>query len=84
GSTGWGIRVDGSALADGPTSGGYGLSPTKGFTLTGSHVRDNRDGGVRVISTDTTEIRGTEVAETRSAVLVEGPSTGLTVADADL
>ncbi|WP_022880485.1 right-handed parallel beta-helix repeat-containing protein, partial [Microbacterium sp. B19] len=84
GSTGWGIRVDGSALADGPTSGGYGLSPTKGFTLTGSHVRDNREGGVRVISTDTTEIRGTEVAEARSAVLVEGPSTGLTVADADL
>ncbi|MGC0368354.1 right-handed parallel beta-helix repeat-containing protein [Microbacterium sp. SLBN-111] len=84
GSTGWGIRVDGSALADGPTSGGYGLSPTKGFTLTGSHVRDNREGGVRVISTDTTEIRGTEVAETRSAVLVEGPSTGLVVADADL
>ncbi|MFM9481446.1 hypothetical protein, partial [Streptomyces scabiei] len=37
-----------------------------------------------MISTDTTEIRGTEVAETRSAVLVEGPSTGLTVADADL
>jgi len=84
GSTGWGIRVDGSALADGPTSGGYGLSPMKGFTLTGSHVRDNREGGVRVISTDTTEIGGTEVAEARSAVLVEGPSTGLIVADADL
>lgn len=84
GSVGWGIRVDGAALADGPTSGGYGLTPSQGFTLTGSHVRDNRDGGVRVISTDTTEIRGTEVAEARTAVLVEGPSTGLTVADVDL
>lgn len=84
GSSGWGIRIDGSALADGPTSGGYGLSPAKGFTLTGSHVRDNGEGGVRVISTDATEIRGTEVSETRTAVLVEGASTGLTVADADL
>lgn len=84
GSTGWGIRIDGAALADGPTSGGYGLSPAKGFALTGSHVKDNRDGGVRVISTDAIEIRGAEVDETRSAVLVEGPSTGLTVADAVL
>jgi hypothetical protein len=84
GSAGWGIRVDGSALAGGPTSGGYGLTPAKGFTLTGSHVRDSGEGGVRVISTDDTEIRGTEVDEARSAVLVEGPSKGLTVADADL
>ncbi len=83
-SAGWGIRIDGSALADGPTSGGYGVTPAKGFTLTGSNVRNSREGGVRVISTDATEIRGTEVDETRSAVLVEGPSTGLTVADADL
>lgn len=84
GSAGWGIRIDGSALAGGPTSGGYGLSPAKGFTLTGSHVRDSGEGGVRVISTDDTEIRGTEVDEARSAVLVEGPSKGLTVVDADL
>jgi hypothetical protein len=83
-SAGWGIRIDGSALADGPTSGGYGVTPAKGFTLTGSHVRNGREGGVRIISTDATEIRGTEVDEARSAVLVEGPSTGLTVADADL
>lgn len=83
-SAGWGIRVDGSALADGPTSGGYGLRPAQGFTLTGSHVHGNGEGGVRVISTDTIEMRGTEVDETRSAVLVEGPSTGLTVADAVL
>lgn len=84
GSAGWGIRIDGSALADGPTSGGYGLTPAKGFTLTGSHVRNSREGGVRVISTDATEIRATDVDETRSAVLIEGPSTGLIVADADL
>ena len=83
-SAGWGIRVDGSALADGPTSGGYALSPAKGFTLTGSHVRDNGEGGVRVISTDATEIRGTRADETRSAVLIEGPSTGLTVVAVDL
>lgn len=84
GSTGWGIRIDGSALADGPTSGGYGLRPAQGFTLTGSHVRDNGEGGVRVISTDAIDMRGTDVAESRSAVLVEGPSTGLTVTDVDL
>ncbi|MFF8188931.1 right-handed parallel beta-helix repeat-containing protein [Microbacterium sp. NPDC016588] len=84
GSAGWGIRIDGSALATGPTSGGYGLSPADGFTLAGSHVSDSGEGGVRVISTDATEIRGTEVSEVRTAVLVEGPSTGLTVADADL
>lgn len=84
GSAGWGIRVDGSALADGPTSGGYGLTPAKGFTLTGSHVRNSREGGVRVISTDATEVRATDVDETRTAVLIEGPSTGLIVADADL
>ncbi len=84
GSAGWGIRIDGSALADGPTSGGYGLTPAKGFTLTGSHVRNSREGGVRVISTDATEVRATDVDETRTAVLIEGPSTGLIVADADL
>lgn len=84
GSTGWGIRIDGSALADGPTSGGYGLRPAQGFTLTGSRVHDNGEGGVRVISTDTIEMRGTDVEESRSAVLVEGPSTGLTIADVDL
>ncbi|MCC4248550.1 MULTISPECIES: right-handed parallel beta-helix repeat-containing protein [Microbacterium] len=84
GSAGWGVRVDGAALADGPTSGGYGLSPAEGFALTGSRVTGNREGGVRVISTDTTEIRSTRVEETRTAVLVQGPSTGLTVTDADL
>ena len=84
GSAGWGIRVDGSALAAGPTSGGYGLDPSSGFTLTESRVQNNRDGGVRVISNDTTEITRTTIDEVRTAVLIEGPSRGLTVANADL
>ncbi|WP_058626219.1 right-handed parallel beta-helix repeat-containing protein [Microbacterium testaceum] len=84
GAAGWGVRVDGSALADGPTTGGYGLTPSSGFTLTDSRVQNNRDGGVRVISTDDTEIHQSTVDETRTAVLVEGPSTGLSVTNADL
>ncbi|MDU0325708.1 right-handed parallel beta-helix repeat-containing protein [Microbacterium sp. KSW2-21] len=84
GSAGWGVRVDGAALADGPTTGGYGLTPSQGLTLTECRISGNREGGVRVISTDDTEIRRTTVDETRTAVLVEGPSTGLTVANADL
>lgn len=80
----WGIHVDGSALASGPTTGGYGLTPSSGFTLTGSRVAGNRDGGVRVISTDATEIRDSTVEEQRTALLIEGPSTGLTVADSRL
>jgi hypothetical protein len=83
-SAGWGIRVDGAALADGPTTGGYGTTPSRGFTLTESRVHDNTEGGVRVISTDTTEIRQATVEEERTAVLLEGPLTGLTVASADL
>lgn len=84
GASGWGVRVDGSALADGPTTGGYGLTPSSDFTMVDSRVQDNRDGGVRVISTDKTEIRQSTVDEARTAVLVEGPSTGLTVTNADL
>jgi len=84
GAAGWGVRVDGSALADGPTTGGYGLTPASGFALVDSRVQDNRDGGVRVISMDTTEIRQSTVDEARTAVLVEGPSTGLAVTNADL
>ncbi|MFJ4159019.1 right-handed parallel beta-helix repeat-containing protein [Microbacterium testaceum] len=84
GSAGWGIRIDGSALADGPTTGGYGLTPSSGFTVSESRVHGNRDGGIRVISTDDAEIRRTTVEEARTAILVEGPSAGLTVANADL
>ncbi|WZH37490.1 MAG: right-handed parallel beta-helix repeat-containing protein [Microbacterium enclense] len=83
-SAGWGIRVDGAALADGPTTGGYGTTPSQGFTLTESRVHGNTEGGVRVISTDTTEIRQATVDEERTAVLLEGPLSGLTVASADL
>jgi hypothetical protein len=84
GAAGWGVRVDGSALADGPTTGGYGLTPSSEFTLVDSRVQDNRDGGVRVISTDKTEIRQSTVDEDRTAVLVEGPLTGLAVTNVDL
>lgn len=84
GSAGWGVRVDGSALAEGPTTGGYGLTPSSGVTLTKSRVQHNRDGGVRIISTDDATIERTTVDETRTAVLVEGPSTSLAVTGADL
>lgn len=83
-SAGWGIRVDGAALADGPTTGGYALTPSTGFTLSESRVRNSRDGGVRVISTDQTEITRTTIDEARTAVLVQGPSTGLAVTGVDL
>lgn len=84
GSGGYGLDVDGSPLADGMNSAGYGIGNYAGLALTASRVTANRAGGLRVQSVDDVVVADTHVTADRSAVVIEGDSRGAAIEDSEL
>ncbi|WP_395657625.1 right-handed parallel beta-helix repeat-containing protein [Nocardioides sp.] len=81
---GYGLDVDGSPLADGLNSAGYGIGNYAWVGLSRSTVRGNSSGGVRVQSVDHLSIDDSRVTADRAALVVVGAAREVTVADSEL
>lgn len=68
----YGAFVDGTALADGPNSAGWGTESSAGLTVDGLTVRDADRGGVRVDSTTDVRLAGLDVAGSGVALDLRG------------
>ena len=79
GSSGYGIDVDGSPLADGPNSAGYGIGNYAWVRLDHTRVVDNSGGGIRVTSVDQLAIDHSRVTAERSALTIRGASRDVAV-----
>ncbi|MBB6628899.1 right-handed parallel beta-helix repeat-containing protein [Nocardioides sp. KIGAM211] len=85
GSGGYGLEVDGSPLADGMNSAGYGTENYAGLRVAHSDFRANALGGIAVRSMDAVSVTDrTTVESDRTALDVHGGSRGLVVSDSRL
>lgn len=84
GSGGYGLDADGSPLADGPNSAGYGIGNYAWVSLLRSRVTRNEAGGVRVQSVDHVVVADTRVSAGRSALVVRGEAQAVTIDDSQL
>ncbi|MBB2975494.1 hypothetical protein FHX49_001060 [Microbacterium endophyticum] len=70
----WGLRIDGSALASGPNSAGYGTERASGFTVTGTTIVGAGSGGIEANSTDDLTLDDSVVTAEGRALLLTGPA----------
>lgn len=84
GADAYGIDVDGSPLADGPNSAGYGIGNYAWVRLDDVRVVGNSSGGIRVTSVDQLAIDHSRVTAERSALTIRGASRDVAVTTSKL
>jgi hypothetical protein len=84
GAAGYGLDVDGSPLAQGPNSAGYGIGNYAGLDLLDSKVLGNAAGAVRVHSLDHVVVADSLVRGARSGLVLDGPAKGVEISDSAL
>lgn len=83
-SGGWAVDMNGSPLAEGLNSAGYGVDNYAGLSLSDGSLLDNRAGGVRLRAVDDVRLSATKVRSEPHAVVVHGAAKGVVVSEADL
>jgi hypothetical protein len=84
GAGGYGARVDGAPLADGPNSAGWSTDHYAGLDVDGLSVRGTTRGGVRIDGMDDVALTHLDVDAPGTALDLRGGSSGTTVSDSDL
>jgi hypothetical protein len=80
----YGLDMDGSPLADGPNSAGYGIGNYGGLRIEGVRVLRNVAGAVRVQSVDRVALADSRLVADRSALVVRGRARDVAVSDSVL
>ena len=81
---GYGLRFDGGARADGPSTAGYSVENSTGLHVTGSRITNNRSGGISVIAADNVDIVSTVIDERSLALAVKGTAGHVSVIDSTI
>ncbi|GAB2698712.1 hypothetical protein BKA24_000857 [Microbacterium marinum] len=79
GSGGYGVMIDGSALADGANAAGHATTRSTSYTLRSLTLNGNEDGGVLARGADGVHLLGSDVAEDSIAMRVVGPASDIAV-----
>lgn len=81
---GVGLKINGAALATGPNTAGFPTTRSAGFTITGTTLDGNADGGIALVGADDVAIDSVTVTGASIALHASGPSTGLTVVNSTM
>ncbi|MBZ5740223.1 right-handed parallel beta-helix repeat-containing protein [Nocardioides mangrovi] len=77
----YGLDVDGSPLADGLNSAGYGIGNYSGLTVLSSTITGSAYGGARITAVDHVAIGGTTIRSAATALAIHGAATDVTIDD---